>query len=413
LITGLPPSKGYDAILTIVDHGCSRAAIFLPCKTNITGIGIAELYYQHVYPWFGIPHKMISDRDPRFTSHFGRALKEKLGIVPNLSTAFHPQTDGLAERTNQWVEQYLRLVTSAHPDKWAHYLPLAMAVHNNKQNSALKIIPNEVMWGHTARLLPEDDKPSTNHALEDRIQGMKQVHKNAIDAINQLANNKGAPIPQFQKGDKVWLEAHNLKPPYGTPKLLPRRYGPFTVSEIVSPVAYRLTLPPRWNVYPVFHVSLLTPAHETPMNGPLYARPPPDIIDGEPEYEVERILDERFSGRARRHEYLVLWKGYPLSDASWEPASGVHAPDLVKKFKQTPKKKIKGRRVLLTDPSSSWPTHSPLNIPSSATPLPPTSCTLPSCPEDPAQTPRSSLSSLTPLHSPSPSESSDQSGFET
>src|SRR6202008_4940954 len=330
-----------------------------------------------------------------------------------MSMAFHPQTDGLAEQTNQWVEQYLRLVTGSCPDQWARYLLLAMAVRNNKPNSALKIIPNEIMWGHAARLLPEDDKPSTNQTLEDRIQGMKQFHKNAIDAINQLANNKGTLTPKFQTGDKVWLEARNLKLPYGTPKLMPRRYGPFKLSEIVSPVAYRLILPPRWNIHPVFHASLLTPAHETTMNGPLYSQPPPDIINGEPEYEVERILDERITGRARRHEYLVLWKGYPLSDASWEPASGVHAPDLVREFKQTPRKKIKGRRVLLTSSSSSWPTHSPLNIPSSVTPLQPTSYTPLSCLEDLAQTPRSSLSSLTPLHSPSPSESSDQSGFET
>src|SRR6201999_2076171 len=88
-------------------------------------------------------------------------------------------------------------------------------------------------------------------------------------------------------------------------------------------------------------------------------------------------------------------------------------PDLVREFKQTPKKKIKGRRVLLNPPSSSWPTHSPLNTPSSATLLPLTSSTLPSCPEGPARTPQSSLSSLTPLHSPSPSESSVQSDFET
>jgi len=97
LITGLPPKNGKDVILTIVDHGCSHAAIFLPCSTNITGPGIAQLYLEHIYKWFGLPEKMISDRDPRFTSHFGKALLTKLGVNQNLSTAFHPQTDGLSE----------------------------------------------------------------------------------------------------------------------------------------------------------------------------------------------------------------------------------------------------------------------------------------------------------------------------
>ena len=81
LITRLPLSQGYDAILTIVDHGCTRAAIFLPCRMTITGPGIAQLYLCHLYPWFGILDKIISDRDPRFTSHFGQSLAQELGIT--------------------------------------------------------------------------------------------------------------------------------------------------------------------------------------------------------------------------------------------------------------------------------------------------------------------------------------------
>ncbi len=80
LITGLPQHHRHNAILTIVDHGCSCAAIFLLCSDTITGPGIAQLYLDYVYRWFGLPTKMISDRDPRFTSQFGKALTEKLGI---------------------------------------------------------------------------------------------------------------------------------------------------------------------------------------------------------------------------------------------------------------------------------------------------------------------------------------------
>jgi len=97
LIMGLPPVKGKDAILTIVDQGCSRAAIFLACDTTITGPGITQLYMDHMFRWFGLPTKVISNQDPRFTSHFGKALTKRLDIQQNLSTAFHPQTDGLSE----------------------------------------------------------------------------------------------------------------------------------------------------------------------------------------------------------------------------------------------------------------------------------------------------------------------------
>ena len=70
----------YDTILTIVDHKCSRAAIFLPYKTMITEPQIASLYLQHVYCWFRLPHKVISDQDPQFTSHFRQALTKELKI---------------------------------------------------------------------------------------------------------------------------------------------------------------------------------------------------------------------------------------------------------------------------------------------------------------------------------------------
>ena len=97
LITGLPSSDGYDAILTIVDHGCSQVAIFLPCCMTISGPQIAQKYFQHIYPWFGIPDKVIFNRNSWFTSHFGQGLARELGVTQNIFTAFHPQTNGLTE----------------------------------------------------------------------------------------------------------------------------------------------------------------------------------------------------------------------------------------------------------------------------------------------------------------------------
>jgi len=64
LITGLPTSSKNNAILTIVDHSCSRAALFLPCTNKITGAEIAQLYLNNIYKWFRLPNKIISDRDP-------------------------------------------------------------------------------------------------------------------------------------------------------------------------------------------------------------------------------------------------------------------------------------------------------------------------------------------------------------
>jgi hypothetical protein len=90
LITGLSKHNGKDAILTFIDHGCFRAAIFIPCSTTITGAEIAQLYMDHIYQWFGLPLKVISNKDPHFTFYFRKNLLEKLGIQYNLLIAFHP-----------------------------------------------------------------------------------------------------------------------------------------------------------------------------------------------------------------------------------------------------------------------------------------------------------------------------------
>ena len=166
LITGLPLHKGKDAILTIVDQGCSRATVFVSCTTNITREGITQIYMYHVYKWFGLPKKVISDRDPRFTSHFGKAMTRRLGIEQNLSTVFHPQTDGLSERKNQWVEQYLCLVTSTFPKAWTDWIAIATAIHNNRQNATIKLSPNEILLGYKTKLIPTETTESTNEATE-------------------------------------------------------------------------------------------------------------------------------------------------------------------------------------------------------------------------------------------------------
>jgi len=107
-ITKLLISQGYDLILTVTDHDCTKAAVFIPCKESITAEETMGLIVQHIFPRFGLPSKFISDRDPRFASRFIRGLCKGTGTTQNISTAYHPRTDGQSERTNQWLEQYLR-----------------------------------------------------------------------------------------------------------------------------------------------------------------------------------------------------------------------------------------------------------------------------------------------------------------
>jgi len=351
LITGLPPVKGKDAILTIVDQGCSRAAIFLACDTTITGPGIAQLYMDHVFRWFGLPTKVISDRDPRFTSHFGKALTKRLNIQQNLSTAFYPQTDGLSERKNQWVEQYLCLVTSAAPKDWTQWLALAMAVHNNQKNSTTGLSPNQIILGYDLKINLAISIPSINETTEERIRLMEERRAQATAALNQVAEKSGTPSAQYNTGDQVWLEGKNLRLPYQATKLVPKRYGPFKIIKEISPVAYQLALPLTWKIHDTFHASLLSPYRETTAYGPNFSRPPPDLINDKEQYEVEQIRNHRYFGHNRTLQYLIHWKGYPDSDDTWEPAADTHAPDLVKAYhKGTLLESIKTGRLSLMNP---------------------------------------------------------------
>jgi len=353
LITGLPPIKGKDAILTIVDQGCSRAAIFIACDTTITGPGIAQLYMDHVFRWFGLPVKVISDQDPRFTSHFSRALTKRLHIQQNLSTAFYPQMDGLSERKNQWIEQYLRLVTSAAPKDWTQWLALATAVHNNQKNSTTGLSPNQIILGYDLKLNPAITTPSCNETTEERIRLMEERQAQATAALNQVAEKSGTPSAQYNTGDQVWLEGKNLCLPYQATKLAPKRYGPFKIIKEVSPVAYQLALPLTWKIHDMFHASLLSPYHETTAYGPNFSRPPPDLINDEEQYKVEQIHNHWYFRRNRTLQYLIHWKGYPDSNDTWEPAADTHAPNLVKAYhKGTLLESIKTGRLSLQNPIS-------------------------------------------------------------
>ena len=101
---------------------------------------------------------------------------------------------------------------------------------------------------------------------------------------------------------------------------------------MISPVAYELKLPPQWRIHLVFHVSLLTPYIETTVHGPNYTRPPPDLVEGEAEWEVEAILAHQYFGRQKKLQYLVKWLGYPDSDNTWEPVENLHADDLTQDY---------------------------------------------------------------------------------
>src|SRR5258707_10393540 len=197
---------------------------------------------------------------------------------------------------------------------------------------------------------------------------MARSRAQAIEAINRTDHNGAIPPSQFKVHNQVWLDAKNLRLPYQNTKLAPKHHGPFRIVKEVSPVAYQLNLPASWTIHDVFHASLLLPYQENTTHGPNFSKPPPDLIQGTEEYEVEHLVNHRRHGKSRTLQYFVKWKGYPESDNTWEPAQNIHAPELLKKYHQRypleDKKEEKPRRKtssrLYTNTLCRTPQMSPL-----------------------------------------------------
>jgi hypothetical protein len=172
--------------------------------------------------------------------------------------------------------------------------------------------------------------------MDKRIQHLEQIRKE-VTATLQITTREitkgGAPSLShtFYKDDLVLLEATNLQTMHPKVKLAPRHYGPFKVIW-ASPTNCKLDLPSTMRIHPVFHNSLLKLYTETKEHGPNYARPPPEIVEGEEgHYEIELILASRPTRNQKSMQYLVKWTGYPDSENSWIPAKELtHTQELLK-----------------------------------------------------------------------------------
>jgi hypothetical protein len=144
-IIKLPTLFGYDSILTITDHDCSKAVLLLPCKEAIGMEDLAQIYFSKVFPHYGIPNKIISDRDPRLTSKLAKEICQIAKIDQNISMVYHPQTNGQSERTNQTLETYLWIFCNEQQDNWAKWIPIAQYVMNSKPSHTTKVPLYEVL----------------------------------------------------------------------------------------------------------------------------------------------------------------------------------------------------------------------------------------------------------------------------
>ena len=336
-ITDLPPSNGFDSIAVMADHDATKGAIFAACTKNIDAMGSTQLIHDNVYKRFGLPSRIISDRGPQFASKVFQELTRLIGVKSSMSTAYHPQTDGGTERMNQEIEAYLRAFCANHPETWSEHLTDMEIMHNQRKAQNRNESPFFLMMGYNPRIIPSVFSETAVPSVQERLSNLEKVRLEAA-AAHELARQRMAEritrgFKPFKKGQKVWLEAKNLRFLMDHKKLAMKRQGPFEIIEVLGPLTYRLQLPSQWKIHPVFHATLLTPYCENDTHGPNYTFPPPDLIEGEEEYEVEAIkAHKRSRGRMTYH---VKWKGYPDAESSWEPEDNLrNAPDILQAYKR-------------------------------------------------------------------------------
>ncbi|WVZ93693.1 hypothetical protein U9M48_039654 [Paspalum notatum var. saurae] len=226
------------------------------------GAKLAEVYISRIVCLHGVPKRIISDRGSQFTSRFWEQLHDALDTKHRFSLAYHPQTNGQTERTNQILEDMLRACTIQYGTSWDKCLLYAEFFYNNSYQASLRKSPFEALYGKRCRMPLFENQTGEKQDAEQQVQIVREN-------LRELSLGKGA-ILMFTGG--IWLSKcmirFNMKR-----KLAPRYIGPFKILEKKGKIAYRMELPPILSgVHDVFHVSQLkkclrVPEEEAPLEG--------------------------------------------------------------------------------------------------------------------------------------------------
>lgn len=190
-ITDLPESHGHNALMVVADHDSSKGVILAPCTKSIDALGTADHLFDYVYKRFGLMTQIISDRGTQFASQVFQELMKKLGIESKMSTAYHPRTDGGAERVNQEVEAYLRIFCANHPEDWSKHITTMEFSHNQRKAVDRNETPFYLMMGYHPRAFPTVFSTSHIPAVEDCLSMLRKIREEAA-AAHEIARQKMA-----------------------------------------------------------------------------------------------------------------------------------------------------------------------------------------------------------------------------
>ena len=181
-IMKLPVSRGHDSILVVCDR-FSKMSHFVATTEKTTAKGLANLFRDNMWKLHGLLESMISDRGLQFVAGLTKKLNKMLGIETKLSTAYHLEIDRQMERTNQELEQYLRMYVNYRQNNWAEWLAMAEFAFNNKIHTATKSSPFQINYRREPRMGFDIRKKGKNEKTEEFVREIKERHEEARVAL--------------------------------------------------------------------------------------------------------------------------------------------------------------------------------------------------------------------------------------
>ncbi|GAA5994832.1 hypothetical protein JCM11641_001037 [Rhodosporidiobolus odoratus] len=302
--------------------------VLIPLPTTASAEDVATAYFNYVYRRFGSQASLVSDRDPKFTTH--------------------PQTDGRSEVTNKAVGQALRILCADNPDDWASKVTAVEFALNSAPAAATGLSPFEIVYGFLPSPWPAvgvSGQPSSassrvERARSDWLRATDAIIGARVDMVHQENKHCRLNSPLFAVGNKVYVSTSGMRFPPGLPhKFVPRFVGPFPITAAnPSQSTYTVAFPPHLRLHPTIHASKLRPHFandDARFPSRAFSAPPPVIpaMDGAgAEWEIEKVVAVKVV-RGKKM-FKVRYLGYSEAEDEFRPEAELRetAPDILDAF---------------------------------------------------------------------------------
>jgi len=337
-----PAKRGeYDFLLVVIDR-LTKYVFLEPCEKEISAKSAAFLFYRRIFPFTGVPTSLVMDRDPRFVAKFWTLFHDFLGTKIKLTAPYHAQTNGITERTNRVIKSALQKWSSEYPmASWHDHIGLLQFAINCSINRSTGFAPAHFLGvvplsplGTLGLFRPqaEPDSKVDKATVEDARKAATEIEMLISLAKHNLLESQfsmkqyadtSRPLHSHLRalGPDTWVYVHRKVLHEPQNKLQMPWIGPFRVLKVPNSHTREIEFGPQFpRAHSLVNIENLKPAT---------LQLPQIRSDGK--YELNKILKKR--KKNNRWEYLVLWKHFPRSSATWEPQSLVeNYPCLLQEF---------------------------------------------------------------------------------